>query len=313
MPLTNIKKGQYKGKVKYRKILSKRLRSLGLNEVKTYTLVSPDMSLMFNYENKNKIVLPNPLSQDKSIIRTTILPSLYNVYKYNKDHKINDILIYEIANTYNKVNLEYVEDTKISALLSGNYLDNGWGNKMKVDFYLVKGIVENILDFLGFKNRYTFVQDSNINNLHPGISAKIMLDKKPIGIIGKIHPNLEKDDVYVFEIDMNSLIQKTKPLKFKEANIYPSIVKDMAFIVDKNITADELINTIKKSGGKLLSDIKIFDVYEGKNISDNKISIAFSLKFEDYTKTLTDEEVNIVFNKIIGEVKNKHNAILRDN
>ena len=310
LPITSIKKGEYKGNLKYQKAISKRLRALGLNEVKTYTLISPEMSKLFNYEQKEKIKLPNPLSIDKSIIRTSILSSLLNVYKYNKTHKIEDISIYEIANIYD---INYKEETKIAALLSGNYISNTWNNKLKVDFYLVKGIVENILNYLGYKNRYSFIQDKNINDLHPGISAKILLDKKEIGIIGRIHPSIIKDEIYVFEINMNDLIQKVKPLKYKESNKYPSIVKDMAFIIDKNITADEITNTIKKSGGRLLTNINIFDIYKGNNIDKDKISIAFSLTFEDFNKTLTDEEINPIFNKIIEDVKDKYNAILRDN
>ena len=310
LPTTKIKKGEYRGNLKYQKAISKRLRTLGLNEVKTYTLISPQMAELFNYENKDKIKLPNPLSIDKSIVRTSLISSLLNVYKYNKTHKINDILIYEISNVYDK---EFNENTKISALLSGEYISNGWNTKLKVDFYLVKGIIENLLNYLGYKNRYDFIQDKNINDLHPGISAKITLDKKEIGIIGKIHPNIIKDEVYIFEINMNDLIQKVKPLKYKESNKYPSITKDMAFIVDKNITSKEIINTIKKSGGRLLTNIEIFDIYKGQNIDEDKISIAFSLTFEDYNKTLTDEEVNPIFNKIIKDVNEKHKAILRDN
>ena len=313
LPTSTIKKGEYKGNVKYKKIISKRLRNLGLNEVKTYTLVSSEMAKLFNYENKNQVILPNPLSQEKSVVRTSILPSLINVYKYNKAHKTEDILIYEIANTYEKINEQYLEIPKISGLLCGNYISNGWGKGLKVDFYLVKGIIENLLKYLGFKNRYTFIENKNISELHPGISAKILLDKKEIGIIGKIHPNIIKDDVYVFELNLNELTVNTKPLKFKETNIYPSIIKDMAFIVDKSIPSSEIINTIKKCGGRLLTDINIFDVYTGENIEDDKISLAFSLKFEDYTKTLKDEEVTKIFEKIINEIVNKHNAILRDN
>ena len=310
LPKTTIRKGEYVGDVRYRKVISKRLRSLGLNEVKTYTLTSPDMSKMFRYEDKDQVVLPNPLSQDKSVVRTSILPSLYNTYKYNKSHKIDDILIYEISKTYDK---EYNEESKIAGLLFGNYISNGWNNTMKVDFYLVKGIVENLLDYMGFKNRYSFIVDKNISDIHPGIGARVLLDRKEIGIIGKIHPDVCKDDVYVFEISMNSLIQKVKPLRYKEVNKYPSIVKDMAFIVDKKIEASSIIDTIKKSGGRLLTNIDIFDVYKGDNIGEDKVSIAFSLTFEDNTRTLSDEEVNIIFNKIIDTVKDKHNAILRDN
>ena len=301
LPKVDIKKGDYIGNVKYRKLISKRLRSLGLNEVKTYTLVSRDM-LKFNYENKENVILPNPMSSDKEVIRTTLIPSLLNVYNYNKTRKVNDILIYEIAKTYD---INYNEDSKICILMKGNYINNNWNNtKIKVDFYLIKGILENLLDYLGLKNRYSFTT-SDIPNMHPGISARVLLDRKEIGIIGRIHPTDSKDEIYICEISMDKLITNIKPIKYKEISKYPSIIKDMAFIMPKETEAKEVLDIIKKSGGRLLTDINIFDVYEGENIGDNEKSIAYSLTFNDSSKTLTDEEVNTLFEKIIKDVENK--------
>ena len=301
LPKVDIKKGDYIGNVKYRKLISKRLRSLGLNEVKTYTLVSRDM-LKFNYENKENIILPNPMSSDKEVIRTTLIPSLLNVYNYNKTRKVNDILIYEIAKTYD---INYNEDSKICILMKGNYINNNWNNtKIKVDFYLIKGILENLLDYLGLKNRYSFTT-SDIPNMHPGMSARVLLDRKEIGIIGRIHPTDSKDEIYICEISMDKLITNIKPIKYKEISKYPSIIKDMAFIMPKDTEAKEVLDIIKKSGGRLLTDINIFDVYEGENIGDNEKSIAYSLTFNDNNKTLTDEEVNTLFEKIIKDVENK--------
>lgn len=301
LPKVDIKKGDYIGNVKYRKLISKRLRSLGLNEVKTYTLVSRDM-LKFNYENKENVILPNPMSSDKEVIRTTLIPSLLNVYNYNKTRKVNDILIYEIAKTYD---INYNEDSKICILMKGNYINNNWNNtKIKVDFYLIKGILENLLDYLGLKNRYSFTT-SDIPNMHPGMSARVLLDRKEIGIIGRIHPTDSKDEIYICEISMDKLMTNIKPIKYKEISKYPSIIKDMAFIMPKDTEAKEVLDIIKKSGGRLLIDINIFDVYEGENIGDNEKSIAYSLTFNDSTKTLTDEEVNTLFEKIIKDVENK--------
>lgn len=310
LPKSTIKKGEYIGDVKYRKIISKRLRSLGLNETKTYTLISPNMANNFKYEDKKNIVLPNPMSIDKSVVRTTLIPSLLNTYEYNKARGVEDILIYEIAKTYD---IDYQEDSKIAILIKGNYLKNSWQkNNLKADFYLAKGIIENLLDYLGLKNRYYFEKDI-INDMHPGISARIYLDKKPIGIIGKVHPLVNKDDIYVIELSMNSLMVKIKDLKYKQASIYPSITKDVAFIVNKEIEAKDIEKTIKKCDSKYLNNIEIFDVYTSDTIDKEKKSLAFKLTFVDSSKTLTENEVSLVFNKIIEEVINKHNAILRDN
>ena len=310
LPSVPIKKGEYALDIKYRKIISKRLRSLGLNEVKTYTLVSPSMAGLFKYEDKKQITLPMPMSVDKSIIRTSLIPSLLKVYEYNCSHKVNDINIYEIAKTYDA---SYKEESKICMLMSGNYLFNQWhGINVKVDFYLIKGVIENILDYLGFKNRYTFVK-MKLPDLHPGICAGVMLDRKMIGVIGKVHPSLTKDDIYVAEVSLEALMSKVKPIKFKGALKYPEIVKDMAFAVKKDITSLEIIDVIKKAGGRLLTDIKLFDVYTGEHILPDEKSLAYSLTFSSSDRTLSEEEVMKVFDNIISKVEEKFGAKLRNN
>ena len=309
LPICSTRKGQYVGDVKYRKIISKRLRSLGLNECKTYTLVSPSMAKMFKYDGRENALLPNPMSVDKSVIRTTLIPSLINVYNYNKSRKIDDVMIYEISKTYDK---DYNEESKIAILMKGNYLINEWqGIKIPVDFYLLKGIVTNVLDYLGFKNRYSFSK-SDIPNMHPGMSASIMLDRRQIGVLGRVHPSDIKDDVYVCEISLNDLMVDVKPLKFKAASKYPEIKKDLAFIVDKELDSYVISNIIKKAGGRLLTDIHIFDVYTGEKVGSSKKSIAYSLTFSSNDRTLSEEEVMEVFNNIIKKCEKELGAELRD-
>ncbi len=308
VPVTPIRRGQYVGAVKYRKLISRRLRSLGLNESKTYTLTSPAMAQTFDYDQKDKIILPNPMSIDKSVVRTSIIPSLLNVYEYNKARKVKDVLLYEVSNTYDKYYNEY---PKVAGLLSGNYLSSDWTKPVKVDFYLVKGIVENLLNYMGFESRYSF-EVGNIADLHPGISANILIDKKVVGIIGKVHPNISKDDIYVFELDINSLMINTRTLKYKEAPKFPGMEKDMAFVVDKSVEAGNIISTIHRTAGKIVDNISVFDVYTGDNVGENEKSLAFKLHFSDPTRTLTDEEVMKVFNKVIEQVENVHKAKLRD-
>ena len=308
LPNVKVRRGEYVGDIKYRKLVSKRLRSLGLNEVKNYTLVSPEMASMFRYEERGQVHLPNPMSLDKSIVRTTLIPSLMNVYEYNKARGVKDVNIYEIARTYDD---KYNELTKICGLMSGSYITSTWKKDLEVDFYVVKGVVENLLDFMGYNNRYSFIR-SECSDLHPGVQASIVLDGKKIGIIGKVHPNITKKDIYVFELNLDDLYGKTSKLKYKEAFKYPSIQKDMAFILDKKIDVADVVKTIKKAANKTLQIVDIFDVYEGDNIDSSKKSVAFALTFNGITRTLTDEEVMDSFNKIIDKVVSSHNAELRD-
>lgn len=309
LPTLPIKAGKYIGNVKYRKIISRYLRSLGLNEAKTYTLISKEESEMFDYNHKS-IELLRPMSSDKKIIRQTLIPSLLKVVDYNINHQVKDICLYEIANVYYD---EDVEETKIALTLKGNYINNSWNKEtIKVDFYLVKGIVESLFEYLGLKNRYKFVK-KEIKNIHPGISASILIDNEEVGFIGKIHPNLTKEDIYVSEISLSKLIdKKVKPIKFKEISKYPVIKKDLAFVLNKDISNEEVMHAIKVSGGRLLTNIEVFDVYTGDKIKSDEKSLAYSLTFSDSNKTLNEEEVSILFNKIIDEVQNKLNVKLRN-
>ncbi|MEG2351501.1 MAG: phenylalanine--tRNA ligase subunit beta [Bacilli bacterium] len=311
LPSGIIKSGKYVGNVKTRKLISKRLRSLGLNECRTYTLVSSEDDNVFTYDRKKAIKLLKPMSSDKSIVRQTIVPSLLRVVNYNKKHGIKDAFLYEISNVYS---YEMNEDTKVAIAIKGKYINNNFNLvNVNADFYLLKGIIENVLEYLGFKNRYVF-EKKEIDGLHPGISAIINVDKEEIGYFGKIHPSISKDDVYVCEFSMIKLIsKKIKPIKYKEVSKYPSINKDVAFIVDKSLTSEEIIKVIKKAGSRLLTEIEVFDVYTGEKVDEDKKSIAFSLTFQDDNKTLTDLEINEVFNNIIKKVTETFSATLRDN
>ena len=309
LPRVETKRGTYLKDIKLRKQVSKRLRSLGLDEVKTYTLTSRNMANKFKYENKEQIVLPNPMSIDKSIIRTTILPSLLNVYNYNKKRNVKDINIYEIAKTYDS---GYEEESKIAILTSGNYINNKWLTVQKCDFYHLKGIIENLLDYLGFAGRYYF-SASEISDMHPGMSARIYIDRDEIGVIGRIHPVLQKDEIYLAELSLTKIYNKrAKILKYQEISKYPDIIKDVAFIVDKDITSVEVLREIKKNGTKILTNVEIFDVYVGDKVQKDKKSIAYSLTFNDCDKTLKEEEVDKIFRNIIDKVMKKFNCEIRD-
>ena len=310
LPKVEIKQGEYKGDVKYRKIIASRLRTLGLTETRTYTLTSPSMASTFNYEGKTHLNLPNPMSIDKSVLRTSLIPSMLNVYNYNKVRKVNDMFLYEISKTYD-VNFE--EESKIAILMKGNYiLNEATKVNVKCDFYLIKGILENLLNYLGFADRYHFVK-GEVDSMHPKRSAKIYLDDTFLGVIGEVHPSLCKEEIYVCEISLNKLMQEIKPLKYVAASIYPEIVKDVAFVVAKNLPVEEIMAEIKKVGQEILTNISIFDVYTGPNVLESEKSVAFKLTFQSNNRTLQEDEVMAIFNEIMTTVKTKFNCKVRDN
>ena len=149
--------------------------------------------------------------------------------------------------------------------------------------------------------------------MHPKRSAMIYLQDTFLGIIGEVHPSISKDEIYVCEISLNKLMQDIKPLKYVGASIYPEIVKDVAFVVDKKLPVEEIMTTIKDTGKDLLTNISIFDVYMGPNVLETEKSVAFKLTFQSKERTLSDEEVMKIFNQIMVNVKEKFNCKVRDN
>ena len=285
---------------------------LGLNETLSYVLVPEADAKMFTKDDYETVKLLAPLSEDKNTLRHSLLVALYKIYEYNKARNNKDVSIFEIGKAFQKKDEEYTETKKLAALMSGEYylgLD-----KKKVDFYVIKGVAEEILDYLGYNGRYSFVRnlEKTPDELHPGQSAVISVNNDIVGIIGKIHPKVEKDDVYVLEIDLDRLLSKrVGKMKYKEISKFPNIKKDLSIVVDKKISAQEIGMKIKKLAGSLLESSEVFDVYTGTGIEEDKKSISFALTFGKGDRTLTDDEINEVMNKIIAGLEKDIKAELR--
>ena len=289
-----------------------KMMELGLNETLTYILINDKEVHKYTTDNFEEIKLLDPITEDRNTLRYSVIPSLVKTYEYNKAHYNKDIALFEIGKGFFKKNGEYGENQKIAALMTGKYY-LGVGNEANVDFYIIKGIVEELLDYLGYANRYSFIVPKEIpNEFHPGQVAEINVNGDSVGIIGKLHPQEVKDAVFVMEINLDKLLsKKVGKMKYKEISKFPNIKKDVAFVVDKNTESKEIEMVIKKSGGSLLTNIEVFDVYTGENVGENEKSIAYSLTFNDAKKTLTEEEVTEIFNKIISTVESKCKAKLR--
>ena len=285
---------------------------LGLNETLSYVLVPEADAKMFTKDDYETVKLLAPLSEDKNTLRHSLLVAIYKIYEYNKARNNKDVSIFEIGKAFQKKDEEYTETKKLAALMSGEYylgLD-----KKKVDFYVIKGVAEEILDYLGYNGRYSFVRnlEKTPEELHPGQSAVISVNNDSVGVIGKIHPKVEKDDVYVLEIDLDRLLSKrVGKMKYKEISKFPNIKKDLSIVVDKKISAQEIGMKIKKLAGSLLESSEVFDIYTGTGIEEDKKSISFALTFGKGDRTLTDDEINEVMNKIIAGLEKDIKAELR--
>lgn len=288
------------------------LSNLGLSETLTYSLIKESEVHKYTNDEFDSISLKDPMTDERSTLRYSLIPSLLSVYDYNTKRGNNNINIFEIGRSYYKIDNEYKEEEKLTILMSDTYY-NMLGNVREVNYYIVKGILEKVLNYLGYNNRYYYKREDLPKELHPGVAGSIYIDNKKIGIIGKLHPNITKDNIFVIEINLSLLKDiKVSKMKYKEISKFPGINKDIAFILDKDITSEEVIKTIKKSGGRLLTKIEVFDLYEDISLGESKKSLAFSLYFEDPNRTLTLDEVLDIFNKISIDVSKKHNATLRN-
>lgn len=310
LPEMPMKAGSYD---KVTRGIRNKLIDLGLNETLTYILVNDKEAKYFTKDDTEIVSLLDPMTEERNTLRHSILPSLLKVYEYNKARNNKDISVFEIGKAFYKKGEEYGENNKVAALISGDFY-LGIDNKKQADFYILKGLAEELLDYLGYANRYSFVikEDKMPEELHPGQSALISVNNDIVGIIGRVHPTLEKDNVFVFEIDLDKLLdKKVGKMKYKEFSKFPSIKKDLAVVVDKEITSEQIGTWIKKAAGSSLSNIDVFDVYTGKGIEENKKSIAYSLTFEKMDRTLTDEEINESLEKVVEVLEKKLGATLR--
>ena len=323
-----VKKGSYDRTT--REIRNKMI-NLGLNETLTYSLVSEKEADMFTMKDKGIIKILAPLTEDRNALRQSLITSLIKTYEYNVSRDNKDICLFEIGKAFfidnnskkakanennsaknEKASGEYKEENKLACLMTGEYYLGL--NTKQVDFYIIKGICEELLDYLGYGGRYSFVVDKeNLpEEMHPGKSAIISVNGENVGLIGRVTPELCKEEVYVMEISLDKLLsKKVGKMKYKELSKFPVVKKDIAVLVNKEVPAQELLKTIKNNGGKLLQESKVFDLYEGKGIPEGKKSIAFSVTLGDANKTLTDEEVNKVMEKVIAGLQSKHGAELR--
>ena len=292
--------------------LRNKMVALGLNETLSYILINDKEVNDFTTDEFEPVKLLDPMSEDRNTLRYTMITSLFKIYEYNAARENKDVSIFEIGKGFFKHGEEYGEDQKLCVLMSGEFY-TGINHKQNVDFYIIKGVVEEVLNSLGYEGRYSLADPKNLSkDFHPGQSADIIVNGKKYGIIGLVHPNKCDEKVYVAEINLSKLLElKTGKMKYKEISKFPSIKKDIAVVVDKSIESLEIAKWVKKAGGSNLSEVEVFDVYEGKGIEEGKRSLAYSMTFSSFDKTLTDEEINPIMEKIINSLEKQFGAILR--
>ena len=294
----------------------------GLSEIYTYSFTGPDVfdkiNLPADSPLRNAVVVSNPLGEDKSIMRTTTIPDMLSVMSRNYNRRIEAARFFELSHTYsrNEPRVSLVPDIderglpkEIETLTLGMY--------GAVDFYNIKGVAEGLMRQLKIRN-YSFEQDSTQPTFHPGRTAALLINGERAGVIGEIHPDvLERFEIetkaYVAVIEVEKLILASgEKIQYKALPKYPAVMRDIAMIIKDGIPVKQIEEVIRKKSGTILEELKLFDVYKGKQVPEGMKSVAYSITFRAEDKTLTDEEVNAAMDKIIKGLKTELEAQLRE-
>ncbi|MCS7201669.1 MAG: phenylalanine--tRNA ligase subunit beta [Dictyoglomus sp.] len=289
------------------------LTSLGLTEVINYSFISrkdfENSGIMTMEPFNNYISLTNPLSEEISILRTSLLPSLLKVAQTNTNKQRKDVFIFEIGKIFLRDNNKYREEKHLGILLGGEWFISSWNissNILKADFYDLKGIFENIFEEIwGMELN---LEKSDFPFLHPVRQGIIVLENKIIGFMGEVNPLITqnydlRERIYYGEVNLDLIPNIKEKPKFKPLPLYPGVKRDLALLVPENIQAKEVEKLIKESSGELLYSIKLFDLYKGEKIEEGYKSLAFSLFFVSLDHTLTDEEVDSIIEKILLKLR----------
>ena len=296
--------------------IGRTLRSLGLNETKSYLFASPDDLSKLGMSEEGRgvpVKVMSPLVADQSEMRRSIVPGLLRSIAYNLAHGVSNIAMYELGRVLfgHKDKSQPDEPRYVCGVLVGRPADDTWNAKyLAYDFFDAKGIVEGLLEALRIpKVRFRVAEPEQYGWLQPGRAAEILAGSETIGWVGNIHPlSLQNFDIEVpviaFEISVASLLRLSqKDLPIVEPPTYPGISIDLAIVVDESVTAEQLVQRLKSAGGKLLCDIRLFDVYrDALRVGKGKKSMAFSLTYRADDRTLTSEEVEKTHAKLVEKV-----------
>lgn len=286
------------------------LSNNGLYRVLTYTLVNKKMSESFKILNKSDgYVIKNPLTEDHKYVRTNLLPSLINCANYNLNHQNNNFGIYEISH----IDSMQKNEIHLGVVLVGKKYKQDKIIGESYSYYDAKGIVDTILDMFNISSTRVKYTRFETDEFHPNRSALVLLDNKPLCVMGDIYPTKKeiKDSMILLEMNLSVLFAtKSKNIKFEPISAYPQSSRDYAFIIDDSINYIDIKNEVKKCSS-LIKEVSIFDIYKGKNLAQNEKSIALTVVFESNDHTLKDNEIDEVHNKIVETLNKKFNVSLR--
>ncbi len=298
------------------------LLQYGMMEAMNYAFYHPDVfdriRLALTDPLRQAVQIANPLSEDQSIMRTTLIPSLLANAQYNRNHQINDVQFFECSKVFIPSETdEYPnEPERVAGIIAGNLGAGVYGDPLRpADFFDIKGVIEGMLDQCGSSD-YTITHTDH-PAFHPGRRAEIRIEDKALCVFGEAHPEVLGNydlphKAYLFELDFDRLVNVVEPMKqFEPIPIYPSVNRDLAIVLDADTPASHPTEIIKAAGGELVSALHLFDVYTGEQVPEGKKSLAFAIEYRSTTETLTDEVVDRVHGGILEQLERELGATLR--
>ena len=287
----------------------------GFYEAVTYSFVSPEMQAILDPKQQT-LALSNPISADMSVMRTRLLPGLVQALQHNMNRQQQRIRLFETGLCFIPDSDGLRQTRHIAALISGSRENEGWHSRSEaVDFYDLKGNLESILGLSDLTN-FEFIKTTN-PVLHPGQGADVLYKKEKVGFIGALHPTIMPkldltQPVFVFELELAPILSSKLP-SFVEMSKFPSIRRDIALTVDTDINVQALIDCVFSIKSEILQEVFVFDVYTGKELRNNRKSVALGLILQDFSRTLVDEDVDKLVVNALKQLKKQYNAILREN
>lgn len=295
----------------------KRLREVLVNhdyhEVITYSFIDPKLNNLLNY--KNNLVLSNPIAPELSEMRTSLLPGLLNTLQYNIKRQQERIRIFETGLVFNNKE-DLKQESHIAGLIHGNINEKQWGKEsILCDFYDLKCDIEGfIYSMIGASEIEMKPSTSNI--LHPGQAVDVYVKDNNAGCYGRLHPKIcadldLPDNIYLFEFSINNIFKQEKT-RYKPISKYPSVKRDISIVIDEKTLLEDVLKCARNDGTGLLTNLELFDVYQGEGIENGKKSLALGLTFQATSSTLKDEEVETIMENVVHGLNNNFGAKLRE-
>jgi phenylalanyl-tRNA synthetase beta chain len=287
----------------------------GYFEAITYSFVDPALQALF-CPGEAALELRNPIAADLAAMRVSLWPGLARALVENQRRQQPRVRLFEIGRRFSLASGELVEVPVIAGLAAGAVLPEQWGVRQEpIDFFDVRADVEALLRATGAMGEIRFVAETHAA-LHPGQSARVLRDGRPIGWVGRLHPELERrlDLTYsavVFEIETESGLAARVP-QHRELSRFPSVRRDLAVLVDEPVSVQALVDCVRRSAGELLTDLVVFDIYRGKGIEAGRKSVAIGLNLQDISRTLTDVDTDAVVARVVNDLEREHKATIRD-